>query len=70
MLGNCLAMFCHVGQLFSNVLKCWAIVSHVFEKMSDRVIRETVGKIVSRVAEQMVRDELERLKDKLRSDDA
>ena len=45
------------------------IASRVLEKMSDRVIRETVGEIVSRVAERMVHDELERLKDKLRSDD-
>ena len=45
------------------------IASRVFERMSDRVIRETVGEIVSRVAERMVHEELERLKDKLRSDD-
>ena len=45
------------------------VAARVFEKMSDGVIREAVGKIVSRVAERMVRDELERLKDKLRSDD-
>lgn len=45
------------------------VASRVLEKMSDRVIREAVGEIVSRVAERMVHEELERLKDKLRSDD-
>ena len=45
------------------------VASRVIERMSDRVIRETVGDIVSRVAERMVHEELERLKDKLRSDD-
>jgi len=34
----------------------------VLERLSDRVVRETVTDIVSKVAERLVREEIERLK--------
>jgi CheY-like chemotaxis protein len=38
------------------------VTRHVLERLSDRVVRDTVTDIVSRVAERLVRDEIERVK--------
>ena len=38
----------------------------VLERLSDQVVRETVGEIVSRVAEELVRQEIDRIKAQLR----
>jgi len=40
----------------------------VLERLTDRAIRETVGDIVSRVAEQFVREEIAKIKSALRQD--
>jgi CheY-like chemotaxis protein len=42
------------------------VTRRVLETLSDRVVRETVAEVVSRVAEQMVRDEIERIKASLK----
>jgi hypothetical protein len=34
----------------------------VLERLSDRVVRETVGQVVSEVAERLIREEIERIK--------
>jgi CheY-like chemotaxis protein len=38
------------------------VTRQVLERMSDRVVRDTVTEVVSRVAERLVRDEIERVK--------
>ena len=38
------------------------VTRQVLERMSDRVVRDTVTDLVSRVAERLVRDEIERVK--------
>jgi hypothetical protein len=38
------------------------VTRQVLERLSDRVVRDTVADIVSRVAERLVRDEIERVK--------
>jgi CheY-like chemotaxis protein len=42
------------------------VVRRVLERLSDRVVRETAGPIVSTVAERLVREEIERIKSSLR----
>ena len=43
-------------------------VTHdVLQRLSDRVVRETVADIVSTVAERMVRDEIDRIKANIRA---
>ena len=42
------------------------VTQRVLERLTDRAIRETVNDIVSRVAEQLVRDEIEKIKSALR----
>ena len=39
----------------------------MLERLSDQVVRETVAEIVSRVAERLVREEIERIKAQLDS---
>jgi len=39
-----------------------AVARRVLERLSDRVVREAVADTVSRVAEQLVREEIERIK--------
>src|SRR5262249_51705254 len=43
-----------------------AIVRRVLERLSDRVVREVAAETVLRVAEQVVREEIERIKANLR----
>ena len=38
------------------------IARRVLDRLSDRIVRETAAEIVSKVAEQLVRDEIERIK--------
>ena len=38
------------------------ITRRVLDRLSDRIVRETVGEVVSHVAERLVRDEIERIK--------
>ena len=38
------------------------VTRQVLERLSDRVVRDTVTDVVSRVAERLVRDEIERVK--------
>ena len=38
------------------------ITRRVLERLSDRVVRDTVSEIVSAVAERLVREEIERIK--------
>ena len=43
-----------------------AIARRVLERLSDRVVREAVAETVSRVAVQLVREEIERIKGNLK----
>jgi hypothetical protein len=38
------------------------VTRQVLERLSDRIVRETVADVVSQVAERLVRDEIERVK--------
>jgi hypothetical protein len=38
------------------------VTRRVLDRLSDRVVRETVADIVSKIAEHLVRDEIERIK--------